>query len=129
MFIFVTIMSSYCNVCKYRTTSGILLKKHQVKQSYLKRLQSEFVTKHEFELNNCIRCVHIEIQEGEKTVDDLLVTTDARKRTEGDEKEMIQEWLLQKIQSNRVLSLMACTHVLVKQIKKMMRKVRTAKIK
>ena len=66
---------------------------------------------------------------GEKTVHDLLVTTDARKRTEGDEKEMIQEWLLQKIQSNRVLSLMTCTQVLVKQIKKMMRKVRIATIK
>ena len=65
----------------------------------------------------------------EKTVAYLLVTTDARKRTEGDEKEMIQDWLLQKTQSNRVLSLMTCTHVLVKQIKKMMRKVRIATIK
>ena len=53
-------------------------------------------------------------------VDDLLVIY---------EKEMIQEWLLQTIQSNRVLSLMTCTQVLVKQIKKMIRKVGIATIK
>ena len=54
-------MNSYCDVWEYHTTFRILLKKHQVKQGYFKCLQCEFVTKHKFELNNCIKCVHIEI--------------------------------------------------------------------